>query len=211
MTSDLKIILQNDRYVVVDKPAMWLSVPGRFEDDRPVVGLSLQEILEKQVFPVHRLDYEVSGVMMFALTREAHKDAQQLFEKRLVKKNYQAFSAPVESRIEGVQTWKRKIRRGKKRSYKSPHGELAVTEAQVISHEKGEWLLSPKTGKSHQLRVEMFLNGYPINGDVLYGSKVPWPYGGIALRAVSLELPGVFAKAAGLPWNLKVDPFPNLN
>lgn len=203
-----RIVLQNKQFVIVDKPAQWLSVPGRFQtDDRPILGLILQNQLNVQIFPVHRLDFEVSGVMIFALNKSAHRQAGQLFEKQLVKKTYQARSGPVREIFDGRQVWKRKILRGKKRSYESPHGDLAVTEAELVSAADGDWRLMPRTGKPHQLRVELALRGYPIAGDALYGSTVPWVGPGIALRAIALELPEEFAKAAELPAILRVDPF----
>jgi 23S rRNA-/tRNA-specific pseudouridylate synthase len=60
----------------------------------------------------------------------------------------------------------------------------------------GRWTLQPKTGRNHQLRVQLALRGWPIAGDSLYGSAVVWPLPGIALRAVRLEIPqGVLGQA----------------
>lgn len=207
MISHPRVLQQNANFAVVEKPPLWLSVPGRFkEDDRPIVGTTLQDELGLRIWPVHRLDFEVSGIMLFALNAEAHREAGQLFEKHLVRKIYQAISEPVTVEFSGRQTWQRKLLRGKKRSYESPHGELAITEAELVSAD-GEWSLSPRTGKSHQLRVEMASHGYPIAGDLLYGSKQNWRHRGIALRAISLEFPAEFAKKFELETILTVPKF----
>ncbi len=207
MISEPQIIHRNSQFVVVEKPPLWLSVPGRFEDDRPILGTALQEILDARIWPIHRLDFEVSGVMIYALTADAHKRASALFEKQLIKKTYQAFSEPNVEPSPEKWLWKRKLLRGKKRSYESEHGDLAVTEAEIVDAPAGEWRLRPQTGKPHQLRVEMALQGHPIQGDSLYGSKIQWTTPGIALRAISLELPEDFAKQAELPARLSVPLF----
>lgn len=202
----LSIVFRNEHLVVIDKPALVLSVPGRFQDDpRRVAGRELEQQLAVRVWPVHRLDYEVSGLMLFALTAEAHRESNHVFEKRDVEKTYQAFTEKVSSYIQGRQNWRRKILRGKKRSYESPHGEWAETDAEMTNGGSwSEWRLFPRTGKPHQLRLELALQGYPILGDQLYGSKVDWPLAGIALRAISLRFPRLFCEKFQLPETLEV-------
>ena len=58
------VLFENENFIAVDKKSGVLSVPSRMgkEDPRPVLGLELQETLKKQIFPVHRLDFEVSGM-----------------------------------------------------------------------------------------------------------------------------------------------------
>ena len=63
----MKFLFQNEHFVIMDKPAMVLTVPDRHQSDRPCLGLELQKELKTQIFPVHRLDYEVSGLVLFAL------------------------------------------------------------------------------------------------------------------------------------------------
>jgi tRNA pseudouridine32 synthase/23S rRNA pseudouridine746 synthase len=64
----MKIHFQNEAFVILDKDSGVLSVPSRFpdRDERLVAGLELEKLLSKQVFPVHRLDCEVSGILLFA-------------------------------------------------------------------------------------------------------------------------------------------------
>jgi len=87
-TPALKIVFESDAWVVVDKPSGWLTVPGRqHSDDRLCVGTVLSQQLNQRLWPVHRLDFEVSGLVLFAKNPEAHRRANFWFENRLVKKN----------------------------------------------------------------------------------------------------------------------------
>lgn len=198
----IPVLFANDFVVVIDKPAMTLSVPARFADDpRPVVGRQLEVELSRRLWPVHRLDFEVSGVMVFALDSASHKLLNSAFEKRLVQKTYQAFTSdtPVSWAEPYEARWKSRILRGKKRSYESPHGQDAITDAKLVTHHclksdshasvnALEWQLRPLTGKPHQLRYEMYKHQVPIIGDTLYGST--WTVDdGMALKAIKLEWP----------------------
>ena len=81
-------IFENDDFVVVHKAGGVLTVPSHQAraDPRPILGIQLQEQLGMQIFPVHRLDYEVTGLVIFAKTRDAHQQANQWFEQQRVKK-----------------------------------------------------------------------------------------------------------------------------
>lgn len=214
----MEIVFSNRYFIFIDKPSAVLTIPARFadKDTRPVLGLQLQERLQRKIYPVHRLDYEVSGLVMFALDAQSHKVANEIFENRKVTKTYQALSesTPEQQFSEGQKMeWSCKILKGKKRSFESPHGKPSLTEAQwisVIEHpiwgKGGAWVLAPKTGRSHQLRFEMYRHGFPILGDSLYGSKVKGRQEhSIALRAVRLEFQEQdFVKKFELPGSLCV-------
>lgn len=165
------------------------------KDERQVLGLWLQQELKTQIFPVHRLDAEVGGLMIYAITADAHKFLNRAFEQKKVSKTYEALStAPTQIPVGEKQTWTSRILRGKKRSYESPHGDPSITEATLISQNPKRlyWHLSPITGRSHQLRYEMYRHQSPILGDTLY-SGATWDQEGIALRAFRLD----FSEAQG--------------
>ena len=77
--SAILIVFQNDAVVVVDKPAGVLTVPGRFGDDEsgPALGRQLEQQLGQRLWPVHRLDREVSGLVLFARTRPGPPPGQR--------------------------------------------------------------------------------------------------------------------------------------
>lgn len=220
----IKTIFENENFIVCDKPSQWLSVPDRFESGRPCLGLELQKQLNQQIFPVHRLDYEVSGLIIYAKNQKAHKVSQAWFLDKKIQKKYlgitsikQDFShwpkdkpypaQVIEANDQQSFFWAMKILRGKKRSYESQHGDLSETEAVIQKKESNQWLywdLYPITGKPHQLRLELSRHGFPLLGDELYGSKIQvdkvgWTNGGIALRAIQIQLNESITNRLGLP------------
>lgn len=213
----IQLVFQNKNFVVCNKPAQVLSVPAREKSDaRACLGIELQKQLKTQVFPVHRLDFEVSGLIIYALNSQAHKISQNWFVRREIRKLYRAETSRqnfahwpanvptdrsiVNTEVSGKYLWKTKILRGKKRSFESVNGEWAETEATVVSqvNDKVQWQLYPITGKPHQLRLELSRRGFPIVGDLLYGSKLQHLKAGIALEAYELDLTNV-PDRQGLP------------
>ncbi len=220
----IKIVFENENFIICDKPAQWLSVPDRFESGRPCLGLELQKQLNQQIFPVHRLDYEVSGLIIYAKNQQAHKASQLWFLNKKIQKKYLGITAAtqdfshwpkdkphadqvIEGQAEQSFFWAMKILRGKKRSFESPHGDLSETEAIIKKLESNRWLywdLYPITGKAHQLRLELSRHGFPLVGDALYGSKtqvdqIGWVHSGIALRAVQIDFDDNSINRLGLP------------
>ncbi len=186
------------------------------DDPRPVLGKILEEEHGVRLFPVHRLDEVVSGVVIFAKSSMAHQKACLWFEKKLVSKEYEALS----SFKEGVSSkkpyrWESKILRGKKRAYEKSFGKLAITTASFVRTEEREgvllmcWRLRPVTGKPHQLRFEMFKQGMPLVGDELYCGELKlstFKPDRIALRAVRLDFSKIKEEdRLGLPLQLKVE------
>jgi len=214
----ISILFQSPQLVIVDKPAMMLAVPARFADDpRPVLGRILEEQLAQRLWPIHRLDYEVSGLLVFALDAQTHKVFNSAFENHVIQKTYQAFthvSAAFEmAELQSEYNWESRILRGKKRSYESPQGQPARTRARLIQKfDLGkdkifEWRFWPLTGKPHQLRFECYKNQIPICGDTLYGSLLPLP-NGIALRAIELAFSAALAGAFQIPEVIVAAPMP---
>ncbi len=197
-------IFENENWVAVEKPSLWLTVPSRVgeQDERPCLGRILEKQMERRLFPVHRLDYEVSGVVLFALNSDAHRAANQWFEKHLVRKTYHALSCgPVDEKFFKPNVWRSKLVRGKRRTFAADHGLESITEVKCLVGDspKALWELRPLTGRSHQLRFEMAYHGYPILGDALYGG-LAWSGEGIALSARDLDFSALEAsERLGLP------------
>ncbi|HEX4925869.1 MAG TPA: RNA pseudouridine synthase [Bdellovibrionales bacterium] len=208
-------LFENEQFIIVDKPGGWLSVPSNFgeEDPRPVLSLEVSKKLGQQIWPVHRLDLDVTGVVLLAKNARAHQLANTWFENRSIDKTYEAWTegeAPAERSFE----WSSMLQRGKKRSFESPKGKLAVTRAywRKTSEFNGlpiqQWALDPITGRPHQLRVHLSKNGFPILGDKLYGSTREFFPSTLALRAVRLDFSQCEeAQRLGLPKDVSA---PNL-
>lgn len=220
------VLFQNEHFVLVDKPCNWLSVPSRLgeSDPRPCVGRWLETFLGVRVFPVHRLDEPVSGLLLFALNAPAHRTANAWFEKGLVRKCYDAWSEMprIDAHVGGpafggVQhenlpevgkkvEWRVNLAKGKKRAFvNDAYGKPCLTEALFLETLQGSsclyahWHLWPVTGRSHQLRFELYRHGCPLLGDLLYGSAKPWS-AGIALRVFEIDFENCKdAPSFGLP------------
>ncbi len=201
----LEILFESDELIAVDKPMGALSVPSRLgrDDARPCVLYALSERFGRNFLPVHRLDEDVSGILVFAKTEEAHRRLNLAFETRSTRKEYEAWTEARGPLPSGEVTFEDRLHRGKKRAFVAPHGKPAITVARVEGRamfegrEYARWLLRPLTGRSHQLRVQLALRGFPILGDRLYGANADFLEGGIALRAVRLDI-GVKIEAPDL-------------
>jgi len=227
-TLNLEIVFQNEAWCAAIKPAGMLSVPSRLgnEDARPCFGIRLEEQLGTRLWPVHRLDIEVAGLLLFAKDATAHREANTWFEKGLVRKRYAALSSALrkepDPRLhpghallldpkENLEaSWSAPLVSGKRRSFVAAHGKESLTKACWQRHEhhkdKRLWRLEPLTGRSHQLRVHMALAGFPIAGDVLYGSELNFEGDGIALQACELRLSAISnTSRRGLPESLICD------
>ena len=169
----LDVVHLDHEILVVNKPSGLLSVPGR--------GALLADCLITRIqseYPtallVHRLDRDTSGVMVFALSPNAQRHLGLQFEKRQTKKTYvarvwgqiKADTGTVDLPI--IVDWPNRP----KQMICHETGRAAVTDWQVINRNRGETRvkLSPKTGRSHQLRIHMLALGHPILGDPFYGT-----------------------------------------
>jgi tRNA pseudouridine32 synthase/23S rRNA pseudouridine746 synthase len=175
---ELEIVYQDKDMVVVNKPAEFLSVPGKHIQDSVYSRI-------QQMFPgatggliVHRLDMSTSGLMVLGLNARAHKQLQKQFISRSAQKRYVAL---VDGEIVGDEGDISLPMRGDphdrpRQLICHQHGKPAETHWQVCERRKGKTkvYLYPKTGRTHQLRVHCAhpdgLNS-PILGDDLYGSK----------------------------------------
>jgi tRNA pseudouridine32 synthase / 23S rRNA pseudouridine746 synthase len=155
---------------------------------------SLHSLLEKQfsqrLFIVHRLDKEVSGVILFAKNPRAHKFINDQFAERKVKKYYTALVHGVVKENDGV--IKKPIREfgSGRMGIDDRKGKPSETRFHVIERFRDYTLLelNPSTGRRHQLRVHLYSIGYPIVGDARYGDKIiQEKFSRIMLHAKQLE------------------------
>lgn len=217
----IKICFENSHFVICDKESGVLSTPSRFEenDGRGCLGTELQDFLKIQIYPVHRLDFEVSGLVMYAKSAEAHRKANAWFEHKQVQKTYRALTTAqdyshIPANVPNPKTlidlskvnefeWKSRILRGKRRAYESPQGKPSLTLAKYLGVDDAQyliWDLQPVTGRSHQLRFDLSRHGFSIVGDKLYGSQKEWQKDSIALRSYKIDFSKVpEAKKFGLP------------
>lgn len=143
---------------------------------------------------VHRLDRPVSGVLLFAKTSKALERLNRTFRERRADKRYWAIVArrpdPPEGRLEDDLL--KDGRRNKSRVVRKPgqDSRRAVTDYRLLASGERYHLLEvrPRTGRHHQIRVQLARIGCPIRGDLKYGAPRSNPDGSISLHARRLEL-----------------------
>lgn len=174
MNLNSMIIFEDDAFIVLNKPAGLLSIPDR-EGKEP----SLKKMLRDkygEIFTVHRIDRETSGVIVFAKNEESHRFLSVAFEDRNVEKHYQGI-------VQGTLAEKEKtidapiMENPSKKGLMMVHrkGKPSTTIFRVLE-EFGKFSLVEfqiLTGRTHQIRVHMSDYGHPIVCDPLYGDGKP--------------------------------------
>lgn len=167
----IDILYADQHLLLVNKPSGLLSVPGKHPANRDCLISRLQVD-----FPgariVHRLDLDTSGLMVVALEAETHRALNRQFEQRQVSKTYQAIVFGQVEQEEGlidlplICDWPNRP----KQKVDHAQGKSAQTHFQVVQrdHDRTRLLLSPVTGRSHQLRVHLMAIGHPILGCGFY-------------------------------------------
>ena len=182
---NLTIIYQDSDIIVVDKPAGMLSVPGK--NDAPSVLSLLQQKMEDNIFPVHRLDMDTSGLMVFVRNKKAQRNLQRQFETHSIVKRYIALLERKPDSEQGTISLPLSpdMADRPRQMVDYRHGKQALTHYRLCTSPStpmrrqfltvGDNLveLSPLTGRTHQLRVHCAHPGglaSPIVGDRLYGT-----------------------------------------
>jgi len=170
----MEILLENNDFIALNKPAGLLSIP-----DREGKEISLKIMLQEKyvdIYTIHRLDKGTSGVILFAKNASAHQFLSAAFEERKVEKYYTGI-------INGTLSIKQQtvdqplMQHPGKSSLMIIHkkGKTAVTDVQVLE-EFGKYSFLEfriHTGRTHQIRIHMQYLGHPLVCDELYGDAKP--------------------------------------
>ncbi|NGX58293.1 MAG: Ribosomal large subunit pseudouridine synthase D [Chlamydiae bacterium] len=166
--------LYSDRHlVIIDKPAGILSVATNYETTKTAHSFLKETHKSQKIHPVHRLDRDTSGVMVFALTLEARDGLKDLFETHDIHRQYHAI---VEGHLENpTGKWKSYLYEDKNyhvHSTENPeNAKLAITHYEVIKTTKktSHLKLTLETGRKNQIRVHCQDAGHHVLGDKKYG------------------------------------------
>jgi 23S rRNA pseudouridine1911/1915/1917 synthase len=181
----LDVVYEDDDLMIINKPAGLLVHEALKDEHRHTVvdGLlerdpDIADVGEDPTRPgiVHRLDKDVSGLMVVAKTQDAFDSLKRQFQNRTIKKEYLALvygTLPKET-----DTIALKIARSKEKGRMvartgEQEGKEAITQYDVLKRYSTATYVSVRilTGRTHQIRVHFQALGYPIVGDRLYGAK----------------------------------------
>ena len=183
----LEILLHDDSVVAINKPDGLLVHRSRVDVHATEFALQmLRDQIGQLVFPVHRLDRPVSGVLLFGLSSEIAAELSQQFANRSVRKKYLAI---VRGRTDESKRWEEALvekqdRMTDRKARKDKAAQDAITEFNRIDswtvpfsagkYPQSRYSLveaSPLTGRKHQLRRHLNHMAHPIVGDTTYGDR----------------------------------------
>jgi tRNA pseudouridine32 synthase/23S rRNA pseudouridine746 synthase len=174
-----KILFKDDAIIVVDKPHFIPVTPtGRFVRECLLSRLK-HRYQNEEISPIHRLDRETAGVILYSCNAKIRGAYQHLFEKRQVRKTYEAIALAPKTEIEFPYTHRSHIESSgnpffimHEREGVTPNTETVINVLET-EDDLARYKLEPITGKQHQLRVHMSSIGSPILNDPFYPALMP--------------------------------------
>ncbi|HYA02439.1 MAG TPA: RluA family pseudouridine synthase [Syntrophobacteria bacterium] len=186
----IPILLEDDDIIAVSKPEGLAAIPER-DPRRESLLASLSAQLRRELLVVHRIDKEVSGVILFAKNASAHRWLNEQFSKRAVRKTYLALThGAIEQPAGTIAKPLRQFGSGRV-GVDTAQGKLSSTTFEVVKRFASHTLIhaNPHTGRRHQIRVHLYSIGHPVVGDLRYGDKaIQSAFPRLMLHALSLEL-----------------------
>jgi len=182
----IEVLYEDADVVVIEKPAGLLTVATDRELETHAHAFIKRRHPGKKVYPVHRLDRETSGIMVFTLNEKARDNLKDQFYHHTILREYHA---KVEGKLSGKGTWKSQLIEDANYHVHATNkgGKDAVTHYEVIKKSRHTTLLrvTLETGRKNQIRVHCAEAGHPVVGDRKYGANNS-PYGRLCLHAAKL-------------------------
>jgi tRNA pseudouridine32 synthase/23S rRNA pseudouridine746 synthase len=174
----IHVVHRDERLVVVDKPPFLATIPRGGHVRQSVVVRLRAELGLPELSPLHRLDRVTSGLLMLATERRWRGPYQTAFERRAVDKTYRAL-APLRADLELPTVVRNHIRKergtwcavvvpGAPFNADTRFELVRVLDGHGVVDGLGVYRLTPRTGRTHQLRLHLLGLGIPIVDDPLY-------------------------------------------
>jgi tRNA pseudouridine32 synthase/23S rRNA pseudouridine746 synthase len=169
---DVPVLYRDDTIVVVDKPHFLATMPRGSHIAQTALVRLRHELDLPELSPAHRLDRLTAGVLLFTVRPEVRGAYQTMFARGEVTKTYLAVSS-AEPDLVGPQVVSNRIikQRGVLQARIEPGEPNAETLVEPLGG--GRYRLTPRTGRTHQLRLHMATLGVPIDNDPLYPEVLP--------------------------------------
>ena len=197
----IEILEQTPQLVLCVKP-VGVRAQGEAEADLPAL---LKRQLGCEIYPVHRLDQAVGGVMVFAKTAPAAAKLSQAIAGGTLQKEYLAVLERSPEQTEGELSDFLFHDRTKNKTYVVSRQRKGVKEAKlayrVLDVQNGLCLVRIRlyTGRTHQIRVQFASRGMPLVGDGKYGSRKNAAAPALWSYALTLPMGGAIARIRALP------------
>ncbi len=173
--ANLQVLFQDAALLAINKPAGLATLPDGYDPSLPHIKSILQQQYG-QLWIVHRLDKNTSGVLLLARTAGAHRSLNTQFEQHTVTKVYHALAHANPGWDE--KTVDLPLRLNGDRQHRTvidpEHGKSAITHFTVLERLGSYCLIQaiPETGRTHQIRAHIAALGIAILGDVLYRARI---------------------------------------
>ncbi|MDH5608145.1 MAG: RluA family pseudouridine synthase [Cyclobacteriaceae bacterium] len=193
-----RVLYEDNHLFIVEKPVGWLVQGDKTGDPtltdwgRDFIKAKYNKPGEVFLHPTHRLDRPVGGLVVLARTSKSLERMNKLFRDDAVQKTYLAIVHGRPKNMAGTLThWLEKdSAKNRVKAYTSErtNAKKAILMFECLAFDEGFSLVRvfPKTGRSHQIRVQLAAMGTPIAGDLKYGGHEPNPDKSISLHAFRL-------------------------
>jgi len=188
---NLKIIYEDDNIIVIDKPSKLLTISNKNEKVETLYR-KVSDYLKKQnkkVFVIHRLDYDTSGIIMFAKNQKVQKLYQDNWNILAKEREYTAVVEGIAKDSGHIESYLKQTKTLLVYSSKNKDGYYSITDYKRMTNNNKFSLLKIyiSTGRRNQIRCHMHDINHPIAGDTRYNSKTN-PLGRLCLHASTLKI-----------------------
>lgn len=186
--SSFLVVFECDDFVLIDKS---FGVDFHDSEDGPGLFNQVKQTLNcPELYPVHRLDKVTSGLVVMAKTADSNREFCRLFAEREMEKYYLAIAAGKPTKKQGLVCGD--MERGRRSTWKLLKSKQNPALTQFFSYALQPgirlYLLKPRTGKTHQLRVALKSLAVPILGDKLYSGADSYTTCGVSERSERVYL-----------------------
>lgn len=191
LSNNVEVLYEDNDLLIINKPCMLLSVPLDNKDSINALKILRTHYKTTQIFAVHRLDKDTSGVMVFAKGFNSKKLLDEMFKTHDLKRVYHAIVHGHLKTDKGI--WKSQLTENKALKVTSTNpsekSKLAITHFSVVQkNQTFSYLkLTLQTGRKHQIRVQCKDAGFPIVGDSKYAASLNKNDSKLCLQASVLE------------------------